>query len=271
MTEPAATPPPASTPEDVPSPLIGLGLPPFIKRVRGLGGATGMGPATLAGAPGGGAGLGGGGAWGGGGFGDGATKIPNMWQFLEMGSPRLALARALGVPFAPWMVSCTAEFTSASPSTQPNIGADTKFSQDQWIDAAIARVTSQNTPTNQFDTMSDFFQNWQNAFKCRLAVGGAPRFDVIPEYTRLSTAFDVTNPRWLGSWIVTYDQQLIMDFTSTFPLAVDSLPLEIQCTFRCWGPIGEMFTKMTADEAFMRLARDFGIECNDAFMRFHCR
>jgi hypothetical protein len=246
MTQPAT-----DAPDDPPRilhPAAGLGLPPFIKASRA------------------GLGFGGGRA-----SGRGGASLPGLFEFLEMGSPRLALARALGVPFAPWMVSCTTEFTSTSPSVQPDVGADTRFSQDQWIDAAIARITSENTPLNQFDTMSDFFGNWQNAFKVKLKVVGAPRYDVIPKFTRLSNAFDMTNPLWLGGWVVTYDQQLEMDFQSTFPLADAALPIELSCTFRCWGPVGEMFTKMTAEEAFVRLARDFGIECVEAYQNFHCR
>jgi hypothetical protein len=247
VTTPDAT-PPLHTPE---GPQVGIaGLPPFIKRVRRL--AEGLA---------GGAGLGSIGAGG-----DGRVKIPTLWEFLEMGSPRLALARARGVPFYPWTTSITVPFTSVSPSVQPNVGADSKFSQDMWIESAIARVTSQNTPTNQFDTLSDFFGNFQNAIKCKLYVDGSPRFDIVTKFTNLSNVFDITNPKSLGGWVATYNQQLVMDFSVAFPLAAGALPIELQCTFRCYGPIGEAYSRMTNETAFERLRDEFGIECVDAYV-----
>lgn len=245
--------PNAPTDDDKPRILQpGLGLPPFIKSVgAGLKGAPGLSGAGL-GRP-------------------GRVRIPGLFEFLEMGSPRLALARAMGVPFAPWMVSCTATFTSTSPSLQPDVGADTKFSQDQWVDAAIAKVISQNTPLNPFSTMSDFFQNWQNGIQVKLFADGSPRYDVIPRFTQLGNAFDVTNPTWLGDWVLTYNQQLTMDFQTTFALPDTAVPLLVQCTFRCWGPIGEQFSRMTNDEAMTRLLQDYGIECNEDYCKYGCR
>jgi hypothetical protein len=238
---------------------VGLGgLPPFIKRVspgkltggRALGRAAGGG--VLGSTP-------------------GRKQVPSLWEFLEMGSPRLALGRAMGIPFAPWMVSINALFQTTSPSVVPNVGADTKFPQDFWIESAIARVTSQQTPTNQFDTMSDFFQNYQNGIECTLYVQGAPRFGIIEIYTPLSTAFDMTQPEWLGDWVATYDQNLEMSFQTVFALPEDALPLQVTCSFRCKGPVGEMFSRMTNDEAFHRLHRDFGIECSEAYIDWKCR
>lgn len=235
---------------------------PLLKRAAAPG-APGLG-APPGGAAGGGAGLG----W----YGSSSRpKLPSVYEFLEMGSPRLALARALGVPFAPWGINLSVVFNSVGPSVEPNVASDTKIIQDTYVESVCARVLSQNTPENQFDTLNGFFGNFQNAFEIQLRVTGAPRYDIYPRYVMLSNAIDMLAGAQFEGWVLTYDQQLQMDIQSTFGLPEDSLPIKVQVTFRTRAPIGESFTRMTADEALKDLQNEFGIECRDAYRNWHCR
>jgi hypothetical protein len=197
--------------------------------------------------------------------------LPGVYEFLEMGSPRMALARALGVPFAPWGVNVTTVFTQTAPAVQSDIGADTKFTQDVYVVGVIGRVINQNTPLNQFQTLSDFFANWQNAFQVKLWVAGSPRYGVFEKWTNLGNALDMLAPDWPRGWVLTYDQQIEMSFQSTVALPAATLPLQIQCTFRTLAPVGEGFSKMTNEDALARLYDACGIEMSAAYAAWHCR
>lgn len=257
------TPDPTSPPADAPKPFepghepSGLaGLPPFIKSAGGGLWTPGRSAGKGLGAAGG--------AYG-------RRPIPSLWQFLEMGSPRLALARARGVPFAPWITSIKATFEQSSPAVVPNEGTNTKYPQDMWLESAICRVTSLTTPLNQFQTLSDFFQNYQNGIECILFVQGAPRYGIVEQYTGISTVFDMVNPWWMGDFVITFDQNLEMSFQTVFPLPDAAIPLQVEVAFRNMGPVNDAFYKMSSEEAFGRLLKEFGIECSDAYMNYHCR
>lgn len=248
MTQPAAAPA---------APAVEVFGPSALPLLKGLGGV----PGKTAG--GGGKGMG---------YPSSRRGVPNTYDFLEMGSPRLALARALGVPFAPWLINLSATFTTAGPAVIPDVSSDTKIIQDVYVEAVVGRVLSQVTIENQFDTLSGFFGNAQNPFELKLFVQGAPRYDVIPKYTMLSTAIDTLSAASeFHDWVLTYDQNLEMSIQTTYALPVDQLPIKVQITFRTRGPIGEAFSRMTNEEALERLKCEFGIEACDAYNRWHCR
>ena len=195
---------------------------------------------------------------------------PGPYDLLEMGSPRLALARALGVPFAPWLINCVALFPAVDTPLVPDVGSDTKLTQDAWVDALIFRSTVLRTPTNQFDTLSDFFLNFQSGIRAKLAVVGAPRYEVAPKFTPLSTLSDmIGGGKWPHGWVVTYNQNFEMDFATSFPLPFPNI--EVTATFRLWAPIGEGFVKMDAETAIRRLRDECGIVCSAGYCNQHCR
>jgi hypothetical protein len=198
------------------------------------------------------------------------SGIPGPLELLEMGSPRLALARALGVPFAPWLINCVALFPTVDTQLVPDVGSDTKLTQDAWVDSLIFRAQILRTPTNQFDTLSDFFLNYQSGIKAKLAVVGAPRYEVAPKFTPISTLSDmVGGAHWPNGWIVTYNENFEMQFATSFNLP--AAPLEVTATFRLWAPIGEGFVKMDAETAIRRLADECGITCSPGYCNQQCR
>jgi hypothetical protein len=193
-----------------------------------------------------------------------------VWAMLAAGSPRLALAKALGVPLAPYLINVRAEFPDVDTADVPDVGSDVKIVQDTLIDALVVRLQNDNTPENVFQPQSDFYFGFQSGIEATLDVMGAPRYGVAPKFTPLSTLADMVNgnSHWPGGWVLTYQQQLFMSFHSrvTLPAA----PYEVICTFRGWCPINEMFVSMSNREALDRLA-ECGIVCGDAYRQMYCR
>lgn len=195
-----------------------------------------------------------------------------VWAMLAAGSPRLALARALGVPLAPYIVNVRATFPTVDTADVPDVGSDVKIVQDTMIDALVVRLQNDNTPQNTFSTLSDYYYNFQSGIEATLAVNGAPRYDVAENFTPLSTLADVINgnSHWPAGWLLTYNQQLFMSFHSrvTLPFA----PYEVICTFRGLVPVNDMFmrNRLSDDRVFAMLS-DCGIDCCDSYKKMTCR
>jgi hypothetical protein len=196
----------------------------------------------------------------------------SVQQYLDAGSPRLALAKAWGVPLAPYLINVRATFPDVDTLDVPNVGSDVKIVQDTLVDALVVRVTNDNTPQNVFQPQSDFFfGSFQSGIEATLDVMGAPRYAVAPKFTPLSTLADTISgvSHWPHGWVLTYQQQLFMSFHSRIaPLPFS--PVTVICTYRGWVPVGEAFVQMTNREAFTRLA-ECGVVCNQAYVDRWCR
>jgi hypothetical protein len=188
-------------------------------------------------------------------------------KMLEAGSPRLALAKCLGVPLAPYIINVRATFPTTDTPSVPNVGSDVKIVQDTLVDAMVVRITNDSGgQSNIFQPQSDYFFNFQSGIEATLDVKGAPRYAVADNFTPLSTLADVVNgnAKYPAGWILTYQQQLFMSFNARIaPLAF--APLTVVCTFRTWTPVGEMFVQMTNREAFQRLSEN-GVNCSQQYM-----
>jgi hypothetical protein len=190
-----------------------------------------------------------------------------VWAMLAAGSPRLALAKALGVPLAPYFINVRATFENTDVTDVPSEGADVKVVQDTLVDAMVFRIVnqSQTANLNQFQAQSDYYYNFQSGLDVTLDVQGAPRYSVAPKFTPLSTVADMINgnSHWPGGWILTYQEQIFMAFhaTVTLPFA----PIEVIVTFRGWVPTSEAFVSMRNRDAIDQLSTDCGIQVTDAY------
>jgi hypothetical protein len=193
----------------------------------------------------------------------------DVFEFLCAGSPRLALARALGVPFAPYMINVRADFTSTSQTDIPSTGSDVKVVQDTLVDQLVLRITNQSSIANLsvFQAQSDFFFNFQSGLEATLDVQGAPRYAVAPRFCPLATLCDAVNGSGLWprsrKWVLTYQQQLFMAFHASVNLPF--APLDVTCSYRSWVPVGEAFVGMTNREAMDLLASKVDIVVSDAY------
>jgi len=190
-----------------------------------------------------------------------------VWQYLAAGSPRLALARALGVRFAPYMINIVADFDATDVTMIPATGSDVKICQDTIVDAMVLEVLNESNTANLsvFQPQSDYFYTFQSGLSATLDVQGAPRYTVAEKFTPLKTLCDLVSgtSHWPAGWILTYQQQLFMAFEArvTLPFA----PIEVTVSFRCRIPTGELFVEMTNNEALQYLADQCGIVVTDAY------
>src|SRR5574341_452639 len=172
--------------------------------------------------------------------------------WVRMGYPRLALARALGTVFQPYVFNVRATFDTSDVDVVADQGADVKITTDTIIDAMIVRVMNDNVPQNVFQPQSDYFTNYQSGIEAKLDVLGAPRYAIAPKFTPLSTLAELINPaKWPCGWVLTYQQQVKMDFFARNPLA--NFPTTVVCTFRGFTPTGERFAAMPNQQAINEL------------------
>jgi len=179
-----------------------------------------------------------------------------VYEMLALGSPRLALAKALGVRLMPYYFSIRATFDDIGVSDIPNVGADVKIVQDTLVKSLVVRIFNKSTTANQniFQPQSDYYYNFQSGIEATLDVVGAPRPSLAPQFTPLASLADAFNgdAQWPGAMILTYQQQMQAAFHAsiTLPFA----PIEVVLTFRSFTPDNDMFVDMTNKEAFAGLA-----------------
>lgn len=186
---------------------------------------------------------------------------------LAAGSPRLALAKARGIPLAPQTLNVRAVFPNTTTSFIPDVGSDEKITQDLVVDALVVRVSNQSTTANQnqFQSLSDFFFGFTSGIEATLSITGAPRYTPVDHLTPLSNIADVVNgaSHWPGGWVLTYQQAIKMDFNAKILLPF--APIEVVCTFRTWQPVTQSFVTMSTREAIGLLQSEFGIELSEAY------
>ena len=200
------------------------------------------------------------------------TIAADVYMFLRLGSPRLALARAWGVPMAPYLVNCRGTFPSVSTSVLTNVDSQQKIVQDTYVDCVVGRITNLSTTANQttLQTLSDFFYNFQNGIDVTCQVVGAPRFSIAEFPTPASTFADMFNggSRWGNGWTLMYQQQLSMQYTPNITLP--TAPLDLTFSYRSWVPTNDMFIDMTSSQAIQKL-RDDGFWIPDWYANRVCR
>jgi hypothetical protein len=192
-----------------------------------------------------------------------------VFSMLAAGSPRLALAKARGVPLSPYIISIRAKFPDTAPGDPiSGVGSDIKIIQDTLIDSMVVRIQNRSTTANQnqFQTLSDFFFGFQSGIEAQLTVQGAPRYDVSNKFVPLSNLADVINgeSHWPGGWVLSNQQQLSMDFVATVLLPY--APIEVICSFRSWTPVTNAFVTMSTQEALDKLQSEFGIHLTQAYI-----
>jgi hypothetical protein len=190
-----------------------------------------------------------------------------VYEMLALGSPRLALARALGVRLVPYYFNIRATFDNVDTTDVPDVGADVKIVTDTLVDSVLVRIFNQSVTANQntFQAESDFYFNFQSGIEATLDVQGAPRPTLAPKFTPLASLADAFNgdAHYPRGFILSYQQQLQASFhaTVTLPYA----PMQVVLTFRSFTTDNDAFTQMTNKQAFEGLM-SCGFECSQAYV-----
>lgn len=197
-------------------------------------------------------------------------QLAEVYAFLAQGSPRLALARARGVPFAPYIVNVRATFPDTSTTLVPDVGSDVKISQDIHIFEMNVRIFNESSTANQnqFQAQADWYYNFQSGIEATLDVVGAPRYSVAQAFTPLANlmdAFNGTAKKTGRGWILSYQQQLFMSFQAK--VTIPTAPIEVVCTFNGEAPVSQTFTRMDNAQALACLQSEFGLDLPDSYTK----
>lgn len=192
----------------------------------------------------------------------------SVYELLALGYPRLALARAQGIPFVPYYINIRTTFDNPDRNTNPEVGSDVKIIADTIIDQMVFRVTRDRVPQNVFQPQSDYFFNFQSGIEVKLNVVGSPKPSIAPRFTPLSTLADAVNGSGRfphGIWVMTYQQQLQADFLARIQLP--DFPTTVVLTFRCFTPATDKYdgVNLTDNDAVGQL-RAKGIWVPDYYL-----
>lgn len=183
--------------------------------------------------------------------------------WLSAGHPRIALAKILGVPFLPYLFNISCTFDSPAITTVPTVGADVKkLNQDIIIDGIAVSITNDTPPLNVFQTMSDFFFNYQSGIEATLDFQGTPRPSLVPNFTPVRSIGEIINSDYPKGWVIAPTQAPVMSFNARIALPV--FPITVKCTFRGKTPVNDLFVNVTSRDAIEAL-RKCGVPISDNY------
>jgi hypothetical protein len=198
---------------------------------------------------------------------DRKVGVGRRWQEssiyeLAQYSPQLALARALGVPLAPYHLNIRTSFLDSTTLTTNPVtfeNGNTSIVQPSICDQIVYSMTATNAFSGDvFKTLSDWFYQTVSGIQAMMWVEGQPKYTVAPFYTPINALLSSLAEGWPLGWVLNYNQTVSMQFQQTVPVPFP--PVNIIVTFRLWQPIGtDDFQMMTAYDARKRLS-DMGLE-----------
>lgn len=176
------------------------------------------------------------------------------------GSPVLAYAWALGLPFVPFHLNIRQTFVQGGPKTSQVVsfeGSNQRLNVSSICEAVNYQIDAPGYNAGQaLKPVSDFFFQRQSGIQATMVIDGAPRYVVAPFPTPIETLMSSMQEGWPGGWVLEYTQNVTMQFTQTVTLP--SFPTTITVTFRLWQPGNGQaldLVGMTNDIASEKLAR----------------
>lgn len=144
-----------------------------------------------------------------------------VYRLLDLGTPKLAYARAMGFTLEPFWILVPALFSNTSVITVPNAGNPSKIFQDTLITEVDYQVQNQNTPAG-FDSLTNEFFELQSGIQAQIKVEqGAGSYNPAPDYTPIK----LLRKKLLRPWLVGINCGFKMNFKATvtlpFPVEVD--------------------------------------------------
>lgn len=181
-------------------------------------------------------------------------------------SPQLALAKAMRVPFQPYVLTIENTFNSGDPliSNYQSFGSntDTGGSKLVWptiVDGVMFEVDSPNLfAGNTLASLNQYFFGLQSSIRANMIVVGSPKYSVAPNFVPLRSLCAMINESWPCGWVLQPMSGIQMQFQQF--VAVPSTPTTIVVSFRMWQPIDAagFFAGMSDDKA-RQLLTQYGI------------
>jgi hypothetical protein len=206
---------------------------------------------------------------------DAEDRARDVYRLLRLGSARLALAKAMCVPFQPTVSSVRGYFASTTQTQVLNVGVDPQmqFTQDTLIEGVDYTIVNQSLTANSniAQPWSDYYYGLQSGLECTLQVGKAPWYGVAPILTPLSTFLRAVkaDTTWPNGWILGKSQQVTMSFNAS--VALPYAPLLVVVSFLGKIPTTDKFLdgNMTQREALDQL-EEYGYSVKE-YRDYLCR
>jgi hypothetical protein len=184
---------------------------------------------------------------------------------VAMWDPCIALARAMGAQFVPFMINIRSSFTDPTVNiiAQPASfeGSNERLNMVSVVDEIAYQIDTPNlNPGNALQAVNAWFYARQSGIQATLIVDGAPRYVVAPYFTPLESLMSSLAEGWPMGWSLGYTQTMKMQFRSTTP--IPALPVNITVTLRAWQPsAGNTFFVGMTDPVARTLLQKLGYNC----------
>jgi hypothetical protein len=176
-------------------------------------------------------------------------------------SPQIALAKAMRVPFAPFLLPIACTFADSTTlisnmqTFQSNANTGTSsLAEPTIVDGIIFEIDAPNANAgNALKSVNDFFYGLNSGIMATMMVDGAPKYAVAPFFVPLRALCSFINEGWPAGWVLQPNQSIVMQFQQV--VAVPSTPTTVTCTFRMWQPVDTsgFFVQMGTADAFTKL------------------
>ena len=170
-------------------------------------------------------------------------------EYLIAKSPRLALARALGIDFIPYVFTISANFSVAGQSTLTEQGPNRTISRDvllYGIDVDIQTPTAYTA--DELKPLSDFFFDYTSGIQVAVNIYGAERRRMA--YAPLRAVNKYCSPD--EPWVISEEQIPTCDFTTTTALPFAGTTVIL--TFLGKTPAVDTTFRMSSSDAYACLA-----------------
>lgn len=183
---------------------------------------------------------------------------------VAMWDPVIALARAMGAQFVPFMLNIRTAFTDPTVNVSNTVsfeGSNERLNMVSVIDEVTYQIDTPNLNSGAaLQAVNAWFYARQSGIQATLIVDGAPRYVVAPFFTPLENLMSSLAEGWPMGWSLGYTQSPKMQFTATVPVPV--LPANITVTFRAWQPsAGNTFFVGMVDPVARQLLQRLGYNC----------
>jgi hypothetical protein len=157
---------------------------------------------------------------------------------VAMWDPVIALARAMGAQFVPFMLNIRNSFVDPTVTVSNVVsfeGSNERLNMVSVIDEVTYQIDTPNlNQGGALQAINAWFFARQSGIQATLTVDGAPRYVVAPFFTPLENLMSSLAEGWPMGWSLGYTQTAKMQFKTTIPIPV--MPANITVTFRAWQP-----------------------------------
>jgi hypothetical protein len=157
---------------------------------------------------------------------------------VAMWDPVIALARAMGAQFVPFMLNIRTSFVDNDELISNTVsfeGSNERLNMVSVVDEVTYQIDTPNlNPGNALQAVNAWFYARQSGIQATLIVDGAPRYVVAPFFTPLESLASSLAEGWPMGWSLGYTQTMKMQFKATIP--IPALPANVTVTMRAWQP-----------------------------------